>query len=172
MALCSFTLYRPASQKSITGDWWRLEECNSVIFCLIFKSKTPSKRSVLNLNVETLFLKIGPEIALRQPFKVGHCIKIAIDLHQETSWLWCIAQLRTAAVKQFLVRFSKTTYLSLDYEQTFLMLFYFWRISEKWPSYTLLLNVIDHRWSIFDRPDGKGLMNWRIFRCNFRRMRK
>ena len=76
---CMLTLYRPDSQKSIIGDRWRLEECNSVIFRLIFISKTPLSRSVHSLNVDTLFLKIGPEIALRQPFKVGQCIKIAID---------------------------------------------------------------------------------------------
>ena len=76
----TLTLYRPTSEKSVTGDRWRLEDCNSVIFGLIFKSETPSERSVHVLNVNFLFLKIGPEIALRQPFKVGQYIKIAMFL--------------------------------------------------------------------------------------------
>ena len=113
----SITLCHPASQKLITGDRWRLEKCNSVIFRLIFKSKTPLERSIHNLNVDTLFLKIRPEMALRPPFKVGQCIKIAMFLDGRSIAILMLCPILNGCRKAISGPIFKTRYLCLDYKQ-------------------------------------------------------
>ena len=46
--------------------------CKSVIFRQIFQSQTPVKSSVHNLNIDTLFLKVGPEMAYGSRSKLGN----------------------------------------------------------------------------------------------------
>ena len=83
--------YRPASQKLITGDRWRLEECNSVLFRLIFKSKTSLERSVHNLNVDTLFNRTRYSFTAATRSRLGNSSKLRCFLMVDRSRFWCIA---------------------------------------------------------------------------------